>query len=79
MNKLNCLIIKFYWSLFPASIKNLEFELRLIFFLDMGQEVGRAGDTASKTLALQHDADGKLRHDALARVGHGKEKVCSIF
>lgn len=30
---------------------------------------------AGKTLALQYDADGKLRHDAIARVGHEKNKV----
>lgn len=42
----------------------------------MGQEIGRTGDSASKTLALQHDKEGRLRHDAIARVGHDKDKVC---
>lgn len=45
--------------------------------LGMGQDTGRLGDAASKTLALQHDKDGRLRHDAIARVGHDKDKVCS--
>ena len=29
----------------------------------------------SNTVALQYDADGKLRHDAIARIGHGKDKI----
>lgn len=40
----------------------------------MGQEMGKK-TAAGKTLALQYDADGKLRHDAIARVGHDKGKV----
>lgn len=31
--------------------------------------------SSNKTLALQLDADGKLRHDAIARVGHAADKV----
>lgn len=33
---------------------------------------------ASNTIALQYDDEGKLRFDAIARVGHGKDKVCKI-
>lgn len=41
----------------------------------MGIEIER-NNTKSKTIALQYDEDGKLRHDAIARLGHGKDKVC---
>lgn len=44
-------------------------------FLGMGSESGQLGNAASKTLALQHDKEGKLRHDAIARIGHEKDKV----
>ena len=37
----------------------------------------RTGD--SKTLALQYDAEGKLRHDAVVRHGHAKDKVRNSF
>lgn len=30
----------------------------------------------SKTIALQYDKDGNLRHDSIAHIGHGKDKVC---
>lgn len=29
----------------------------------------------NKTLALQYDGEGKLRHDAVARIGHSSDKV----
>lgn len=32
-----------------------------------------------KTIALQYDADGKLRHDAIARIGHSKDKVSEFY
>ncbi|KAI6215781.1 hypothetical protein M3Y94_00425000 [Aphelenchoides besseyi] len=44
------------------------------FPLGMGMEVGR-GRGDSKTVALQYDEDGKLRHDAIARLGHDKDKI----
>lgn len=31
--------------------------------------------SSDKTIALQCDADGKLRHDAVVRIGHSKDKV----
>jgi len=43
------------------------------FPLGMGQE--SAAGVSGKTIALQFDSEGKLRHDAIARVGHGKDKV----
>ncbi|KAI6228710.1 SKP-1 protein [Aphelenchoides fujianensis] len=43
------------------------------FPLAMGMEVGKGGN--SKTLALQYDKDGVLRHDAIARLGHDKDKI----
>ncbi|KAI6190652.1 SKP-1 protein [Aphelenchoides bicaudatus] len=42
--------------------------------LGMGQDTGRSGNTG-KTIALQHDKEGKLRHDAIARIGHDKDKI----
>lgn len=44
----------------------------------MGQEIER-NKTECKTIALQCDEDGNLRHDAIARLGHGKEKVKLII
>lgn len=44
------------------------------FPLGMGIEIER-NNTKSKTIALQYDEDGKLRHDAIARLGHGKDKI----
>lgn len=35
----------------------------------------RGSNASNKTLALQLDADGKLRHDAISRVGHAADKV----
>ncbi|VDD95821.1 unnamed protein product, partial [Enterobius vermicularis] len=44
------------------------------FPLGMGMDLHkRSGE--SKTLALQFDAEGKLRHDAVARHGHAKDKI----
>ena len=31
--------------------------------------------TTSNALAVQLDADGKIKYDAIARQGHGKDKV----
>ncbi|GMT09499.1 hypothetical protein PFISCL1PPCAC_796 [Pristionchus fissidentatus] len=42
------------------------------FPLGMGLE--RKGKN-EKTIALQFDGEGKLRHDAIARIGHGKDKI----
>lgn len=44
------------------------------FPLGMGIDTSRKPG-ADKVLALQFDAEGKLRHDAIARVGHDKNKV----
>jgi hypothetical protein len=44
----------------------------------MGQDIGRVGNANSKTIALQHDKEGKLRHDAIARIGHDKDKVSFV-
>ncbi|MFH4974650.1 hypothetical protein AB6A40_001359 [Gnathostoma spinigerum] len=43
------------------------------FPLGMGIELKKTGP--EKTIALQYDAEGKLRHDAIARIGHGKDKI----
>lgn len=43
-------------------------------FLGMGIDAHRRTG-AEKTIALQYDAEGKLRHDAVARIGHAKDKV----
>ncbi|CAJ0586364.1 unnamed protein product, partial [Mesorhabditis spiculigera] len=40
----------------------------------LGMGLGRVEGT-TKTVALQYDAEGKLRHDAIARVGVGKDKI----
>uniref|UniRef100_A0A914RWW2 Uncharacterized protein n=1 Tax=Parascaris equorum TaxID=6256 RepID=A0A914RWW2_PAREQ len=40
----------------------------------MGIDVQRRTGS-EKTIALQYDAEGKLRHDAIARIGHAKDKV----
>lgn len=40
----------------------------------MGMDLHRSSG-AGKTLALQFDTEGKLRHDAIARIGHSKDKV----
>ncbi|CAD5230882.1 unnamed protein product [Bursaphelenchus xylophilus] len=46
------------------------------FPLGMGAEGGVVNKNAhNKTIALQYDKDGKLRHDAIARIGHGKDKI----
>uniref|UniRef100_A0A915EK08 SKI-interacting protein SKIP SNW domain-containing protein n=1 Tax=Ditylenchus dipsaci TaxID=166011 RepID=A0A915EK08_9BILA len=46
------------------------------FPLGMGMEKGRAsGPNSQKTIALQYDTDGKLRHDLVARIGHDKDKI----
>ncbi|GMR57303.1 hypothetical protein PMAYCL1PPCAC_27498 [Pristionchus mayeri] len=42
------------------------------FPLGMGLERKGKND---KTVALQFDSEGKLRHDAIARIGHGKDKI----
>ncbi|VDM44116.1 unnamed protein product, partial [Toxocara canis] len=44
------------------------------FPLGMGMETQRKTG-AEKTIALQYDAEGKLRHDAIARIGHSKDKI----
>jgi SNW domain-containing protein 1 len=48
------------------------------FPLGMGQEIGRRREEGGKTIALQHDKEGKLRFDAIARVGHDNDKVCFL-
>lgn len=48
------------------------------FPLGMGQG-GYKGKSEGQMM-LQYDAEGKLRHDAVARVGHTKDKVFfSVF
>lgn len=47
------------------------------FPLNMGADVSGKQE-GGKTLALQYDKDGKLRHDAIAKIGHDKSKV-SVF
>ncbi|VIO99461.1 Hypothetical 60.2 kDa protein T27F2.1 in chromosome V, putative [Brugia malayi] len=44
------------------------------FPLGMGMDL-RKKASSDKTTALQCDADGKLRHDAIARIGHSKDKI----
>lgn len=41
-------------------------------------EMGRKKKT-SNALALQVDAEGKIKYDAIARQGQGKEKVMCIY
>ena len=41
--------------------------------LDMGRK-DKAGQT-TKALAIQLDAEGKIKYDAIARQGHGKDKI----
>lgn len=38
-------------------------------------EMGRNKDTTSNALAVQLDADGKVKYDVLARQGHAKDKI----
>ncbi|KAI1707361.1 SKIP/SNW domain-containing protein [Ditylenchus destructor] len=45
------------------------------FPLGMGMERGTKSGNQDKTLALQYDKDGKLRHDLVARIGHDKDKI----
>ncbi|VDK51277.1 unnamed protein product [Anisakis simplex] len=40
----------------------------------MGIDIQRKSGS-DKTIALQYDAEGKLRHDAIARIGHSKDKI----
>lgn len=35
--------------------------------------------TSSNALAVQLDAEGKIKYDAIARQGHGKDKVSSFL
>lgn len=42
--------------------------------LHMGKDPQQSG-SKPKTLAVQLDAEGKIRYDAIARQGHGKDKV----
>uniref|UniRef100_F1L1L4 SKI-interacting protein SKIP SNW domain-containing protein n=1 Tax=Ascaris suum TaxID=6253 RepID=F1L1L4_ASCSU len=44
------------------------------FPLGMGMDAQRRTGS-EKTIALQYDAEGKLRHDAIARIGHAKDKI----
>lgn len=44
--------------------------------LGMGQEKA-AGSGSNNTLAVQLDAQGKVKYDAIARQGHSKDKVSS--
>lgn len=44
------------------------------FPLGMGVDTQRKSG-GDKTVALQYDAEGKLRHDAIARIGQAKDKV----
>lgn len=39
-------------------------------------EMGRQKKT-SNALTMQVDAEGKVKYDAIARQGQGKEKVCN--
>lgn len=41
-------------------------------------EMGRKKKT-SNALAVQVDAEGKIKYDAIARQGQGKDKVCSFL
>lgn len=47
-------------------------------YLGMGMDL-RKKSSSDKTTALQCDAEGKLRHDAIARIGHSKDKVGPNF
>ncbi|CAD6196097.1 unnamed protein product [Caenorhabditis auriculariae] len=42
----------------------------------LGMGLGdKPGGKGQNQIALQYGADGKLQHDAIARIGHGKDKV----
>ena len=41
--------------------------------LGMGQK-----KTSSNALAVQLDAEGKIKYDAIAKYGHAKDKVCML-
>uniref|UniRef100_A0A0N4WR89 SKIP_SNW domain-containing protein n=1 Tax=Haemonchus placei TaxID=6290 RepID=A0A0N4WR89_HAEPC len=41
----------------------------------LGMGLGERKGKSEGQIALQYDADGKLRHDAIARLGHDKNKV----
>ena len=43
--------------------------------LGMGADKESAATAASNTLAVQLDAQGKVKYDVLARQGHSKDKV----
>jgi len=38
-------------------------------------DMGRKGQTDSKALAIQVDAEGKVKYDAIARQGHGDKRI----
>lgn len=40
--------------------------------LDMGM---KGKESTSNALAVQLDAEGKVKYDAIARLGHGKDKI----
>lgn len=44
--------------------------------LNMGRE---GKESTSNALAVQLDAQGKIKYDILARQGHSKDKVIDIF
>jgi len=43
--------------------------------MGMGQTKASGTSSSSNTLAVQLDAQGKIKYDAIAKVGHGKDKV----
>lgn len=45
----------------------------------LGMGMGERKGKSEGQIALQYDADGKLRHDAIARIGHDKNKVCLLI
>jgi len=45
------------------------------FPLGMGKPVTEANKSTSNALAIQLDAEGKIKYDVLARQGHSKDKI----
>ena len=41
----------------------------------MGKPTSESNKTASNALAIQLDAEGKIKYDVLARQGHSKDKT----
>ncbi len=45
----------------------------------LGMGMKKSGSGTGNALAVQLDAQGKIKYDVIAKVGHAKDKVKSLF